>query len=75
MEDEEPDATDSKPSELSYIEQVIKSMLSERITINPLPDDKSISKLIADDNFKFDENGRKYSKRVENSGKRRNCSF
>ena len=38
--------------------------------INPLPDDKfKTSKLkeFADDNFKFDENGRKLSKRVENT--------
>ena len=38
--------------------------------INPLPDDKFYSsKLIqfADDNFKIDENGRKLSKRVENT--------
>ena len=39
--------------------------------INPLPDDKILhsSKLkeFADDNFKFDENGRKLSKWVENT--------
>ena len=29
----------------------------------------------ADDNFNFDENGRKLSKQVENTGKRRNCSL
>ena len=38
--------------------------------INPLPDaqilDSSKLKEFADDNFKFDENGRKLSKRVEN---------
>ena len=38
---------------------------------NPLPDNKFLdsSKLkeFADDNFKFDENGRKLSKRVENT--------
>ena len=38
---------------------------------NPLPDDKFLdcSKLkeFADDNFKFDENGRKLSKWVENT--------
>ena len=39
---------------------------------NPLPDDKfyldsSKLKEYADDNFKFDENGRKLSKRVENT--------
>ena len=33
-------------------------------------------KEFADDNFKLDDNGRKSSKRVENTvGKRRNCSF
>ena len=39
--------------------------------INPFPNDKFLdsSKLIefADDNFKFDGNGRKFSKRVENN--------
>ena len=29
----------------------------------------------ADDNFEFDEKSRKFSKRVENTGKRRNCSL
>ena len=39
--------------------------------LNPLPDDKfQTSKLkdFADDNFKFDKNGRKLSNRVENTG-------
>ena len=40
-------------------------------TVNPLPDDKFLdsSKLkeFVDDNFKFDENGRKLSKQVENT--------
>ena len=39
--------------------------------INPLPDDKffdsSELKEFADDNFKFDENGRKLSKPIENT--------
>ena len=39
--------------------------------LNPLPDDKisdrSNLKQSADDNFKFDENSRKFSKRVENT--------
>ena len=39
--------------------------------VNPLPDDiildKSSLKQSADDNFKFDENSRKFSKRVENT--------
>ena len=38
---------------------------------NPLPDDKILDrsnlKHSADDNFKFDENSRKFSKRVENT--------
>ena len=43
--------------------------------INPLPDDKILDwsklKQSADDNFGFDENTRKFSKRVENNvGKR-----
>ena len=42
---------------------------------NPLPDDKILDrsklKQSADDNFKFDENSRKFSKRVENSGGKR----
>ena len=39
--------------------------------INPLPDDKILDrsnlKQSADDNLKFDENSRKFSKQVENS--------
>ena len=46
---------------------------------NPLLDNKILdwSKLkeFADKNFKFDESGRKLSKRAENTGKRRNCSL
>ena len=44
--------------------------MSSAICLNPLPDDKFHSsklKEFADDNFKFDENGRKLSKRVENT--------
>ena len=41
------------------------------LTLNPLPDDKILesSKLkeLEDDNFKFDQNGRKLSKLVENT--------
>ena len=40
--------------------------------------DSSKLKEFADDNFRFDKNGRKVSKRVENRkqrGKRRNCSL
>ena len=40
-------------------------------SLNPLPDDKffdsSKLKEFADNNFKFDENGRKLSKQVENT--------
>ena len=39
--------------------------------VNPLPDDKILDrsnlKQSADNNFKFDENSRKFSKRVENT--------
>ena len=39
--------------------------------VNPLPDDKILDwsklKQFADDNFKFEENDRKLSKRVENT--------
>ena len=45
--------------------------------INPFPNDLDSSKLkeLADDNFEFDENGRKLSIKVEkHCGKRRNCS-
>ena len=37
--------------------------------------DSSKLKEVSDDNFKFDENGRDFSKRVENTAKRRNCSL
>ena len=41
------------------------------LPVNPLPDDKILDwsklKQFADDNFKFDENSRKFSKRVENT--------
>ena len=46
-------------------------------TINPFPNNKLHSsklKEIANDNFKCDENGRKFSKKVENIGKRGSCS-
>ena len=37
--------------------------------------DLSNLKEFADDNFKFDENGRKFSERVQNTEKKRNCSL
>ena len=37
--------------------------------------DSSKLKEFADDNFIFDENGRKFLKRVENTGIRRSCSL
>ena len=41
------------------------------LSVNPLPDDKILDrsklKQFADDNFKFDENSRKFSKQVENT--------
>ena len=43
----------------------------QMLLINPLPDDKildrSYFKQSADNNFEFDENGRKFSKRAENT--------
>ena len=46
-------------------------ILSLCIRINPLPDDNILDwsklKQFADDNFKFDENNRRFSKRVENT--------
>ena len=45
--------------------------MTNYILLNPLPDDKNLDrsklKQSADDNFKFDENNRKLSKRVENT--------
>ena len=41
------------------------------VILSPLPDDKILDrsklKQSADDNFKFDENSRKFSKQVENT--------
>ena len=46
------------------------------VFINPFPKDKiQILREFADNEFNFDENGRKFSKWVENTGKRRNCSL
>ena len=48
--------------------------------VNPFPNDKFWTipnwKCYADNNFKFDENGRKFSKRVENNmGKRETACY
>ena len=44
------------------------------LTLNPFPNDKLLdaSKLkeVADNNYKFDENGRKFPERVENTVKK-----
>ena len=37
--------------------------------------DSSKLKEFADDNFKFDTSDKKFSKKLENTGKRRNCSL
>ena len=42
-------------------------MVNYRNLFNPLPDDWSKLKQSADDSLKFDENIRKFSKRVENT--------
>ena len=56
-----------QPSMMHYTKQPITWSL----ILNPLPDDKILDwsklKQFADGNFKFDENSRKFSKRVENT--------
>ena len=51
-----------------YLQQI---SFTEHTLINPLPDDKILDrsklKQSADDNFEFDENSRKFSKRLENT--------
>ena len=46
-------------------------VVSEQWSLNPFPNDKFFDsfklKDFADDNFKFDENGRKFAKGVENT--------
>ena len=46
-------------------------MITIPVSFNPLPDDKILDKSnlkqSADDSFKFDENSRKFFKRVENT--------
>ena len=46
-------------------------LVTEIISINPFPNDKILDwfklKEFADDNFDFNENGRKFSERVENT--------
>ena len=53
------------------LNQLLMTHEEYRTTLNPLPDDKFLdsSKLreFADNNFKFDKNGRKLSERVENT--------
>ena len=45
--------------------------VTQQVSINPLPNDKILDrsklKQSADDNFKFHENSRKFSKRIENT--------
>ena len=49
----------------------IRDQNQNYFNFNPLPDDKILDwsklKQFVDDNFKFDENSRKFSKRVENT--------
>ena len=47
---------------VSYFIGLLDHVTCETVTVNPFPNDK-----FADDNFKFDENGRKFSKQVENT--------
>ena len=56
---------------LYYIPICLSWRKRQRLFFNPLPDDKILDwsklKQFADYNFKFDENSKKFSKRVENS--------
>ena len=66
-------------SQVSY-DKLWKLGAHSPTTLNSFPNSKSYdsSKLkeFADDNFKFDENGGKFSKSVgKHCGKRRNCSL
>ena len=49
----------------------IRDQNQNHFNFNPLPDDKILDwsklKQFVDDNFKFDENSREFSKRVENT--------
>ena len=45
------------------------------LTLSQTTNFRHFQKVFADDSFILDENGRKFSKRVENTGKRRNCSL
>ena len=51
---------------LSYLEKSKILSFSIGLTLNPLPDSSKL-KEFADNDFKFDENGRKLSKWVENT--------
>ena len=67
------------PDIFLYADVLSILLLKHDLTVIPSPYDKldsSILKDFADDNSKFDENGRKFSKRVKkHGGKRRNCSL
>ena len=66
----------SQPFDVQVLQSILMhkdnlNFLLQNSRFNPLPDDKFLdsSKLkeLTDDNFKFDENGRKLSKQVENT--------
>ena len=57
----------------NQVGQISRLPYARNYLFNPLPDDKfktSELKNFADHNFKFDENGRKLSKTVENTGRK-----
>ena len=62
---------------LSFFLALLYKKLILFVTLSPFPKRQILhpSKLkdFVDDNSKFDENRGKFSKRVENTGKRRNC--
>ena len=50
-----------------YLNWAFINLKSTKASVNPFPNDSSKLKEFADDTFKFDENGRKFSKRAENT--------
>ena len=61
----------SRYLKISILKNKVCHSLLHDIYLNPLPDDKILDwsklKQFADDNFKFDENSRKFSRQVENT--------
>ena len=50
-------------------------MFYQNLNCIPFPNNKFQAERVTDDKFKFDENGCKFAKVIQNIGKRRNCSL